>query len=212
MRTDLFGQIYDAPFGIAPVGLQGLTWPNPPEILSKAEFDHNISFILSTVSISSIERISEITERKAWFQLYQPAEDSLRDKIIKRASEHCPVLVILRDVPSFGYRSKEIKNGLAMPPRMTVNNILTDNGKAKLGDQNADSRAAFIPGVKTIHAKRNEHASLGLFMNKTFDGRLNEEKGHSKGARFRLRIYHPRKIIYVWHCCPGKEVIILLVF
>src|SRR5687768_3214633 len=62
MRTELFGHTYDAPFGIAPVGLQGLMWPNAPEILAKAAFDHNIPFILSTVTTSSIERISEITE------------------------------------------------------------------------------------------------------------------------------------------------------
>ena len=26
-KTELFGEIYDAPFGVAPVGLQGLMWP-----------------------------------------------------------------------------------------------------------------------------------------------------------------------------------------
>ena len=35
MKTELFGHIYDAPFGIAPVGLQGLIWPNSPEILGQ---------------------------------------------------------------------------------------------------------------------------------------------------------------------------------
>ena len=65
MRTELFGHTYDAPFGIAPVGLQGLIWPNAPEILAKAAFEHNIPFVLSTVSTSSIERISAITEGKA---------------------------------------------------------------------------------------------------------------------------------------------------
>ena len=110
MKTELFGHIYDAPFGIAPVGLQGLIWPNAPEILAKAAFEHNIPFTLSTVSTSTIERISEITEGRAWFQLYHPAENTLRDQIIKRAAAHCPVLVILTDVPAFGYRPKEIRN------------------------------------------------------------------------------------------------------
>src|SRR4249920_2002798 len=74
MRTELFGHVYDAPFGIAPVGLQGLIWPGSPEILARAAFEHNIPFILSTVSTASIERIGEITEGRAWFQLYHPAE------------------------------------------------------------------------------------------------------------------------------------------
>src|ERR1700755_3400916 len=81
MKTTLFGHTYDAPFGIAPVGLQGLLWPGAPEILAKAAFEHNIPFILSTVTTSSIERIGEITEGKAWYQLYHPADNSLRDDI-----------------------------------------------------------------------------------------------------------------------------------
>src|SRR4026208_1696268 len=84
MKTELFGHVYDAPFGIAPVGLQGLIWPNSPEILAKAALKHNIPFILSTVTTSSIERIGELTEARAWYQLYHPAEDSLRDDILKR--------------------------------------------------------------------------------------------------------------------------------
>ena len=67
LKTELFGHEYDAPFGIAPIGLQGLIWPNAPEILAKAAFEHNVPFILSTVSTSSIERIAEITEGQAWF-------------------------------------------------------------------------------------------------------------------------------------------------
>lgn len=84
LRTELFGHIYDAPFGIAPVGLQGLIWPQSPEILAKAAFDHNIPFILSTVSTSGIEKIGELTEDRAWLQLYHPAEDALRNDILKR--------------------------------------------------------------------------------------------------------------------------------
>lgn len=176
MKTELFGHVYDAPFGIAPVGLQGLIWPNSPEILAKAAFEHNIPFVLSTVSTSTIERIGEITEGRAWFQLYHPAENTLRDQIIKRAAEHCPVLVILSDVPTFGYRSKEIKNGLAMPPRMTLNNVLQIMGRPNWaiktlihGQPSFRVLKPYMPSGMNMH-------HLGLFMNKTFNGTLNEEK------------------------------------
>jgi len=116
MKTNLFGVEYDAPFGIAPVGLQGLMWPNSPEILAKAAVEANIPFVLSTVTTSSIERIAEITEGKAWFQLYHPAAQEVTDDILKRAENSgYDVLVILADVPTFGYRPRDIKNGLAMP-------------------------------------------------------------------------------------------------
>ena len=177
MKTELFGHVYDGPFGIAPIGLQGLIWPNSPEILAKAAFEHNIPFTLSTVSTSSIERISEITEGRAWFQLYHPAENSLRDKIIKRAQEAgCPVLVILSDVPSFGYRYKEIKNGLAMPPRMTLNNVLQIMGKPNWAIKTLIHGQPSFWVLKPYLPKGMNMHHLGLFMNQTFDGRLNEEK------------------------------------
>ena len=110
MKTDLFGHTYDAPFGIAPVGLQGLMWPNSAEILAKAAFEHNIPFVLSTVTTSSIERISEITEGKSWFQLYHPAEESIKVDILNRAqAAGTDVLVILADVPTFGVRPRDTK-------------------------------------------------------------------------------------------------------
>lgn len=176
MKTELFGHVYDAPFGIAPVGLQGLIWPNSPEILAKAAFEHNIPFVLSTVSTSSIERISEITEGRAWFQLHHPAEDSLRDKIIQRVAEHCPVLVILSDVPTFGYRNKEIKNGLAMPPRMTLHNVLQIMGRPNWALRTLIHGQPSFKVMKPYMPKGMNMHHLGLFMNRTFNGRLNEEK------------------------------------
>ncbi|MEX0273786.1 MAG: alpha-hydroxy-acid oxidizing protein, partial [Flavobacteriaceae bacterium] len=130
LRTELFGQVYDAPFGVAPVGLQSLMWPKAAEILAKAAFEHNIPFVLSTVTTSSIERIAEITEGRAWFQLYHPAEEWVRNDMINRAeAAGNQVLVLLCDTPSFGFRPKEIRNGLSMPPKMTLNNILQIMGK-----------------------------------------------------------------------------------
>ena len=177
LKTELFGHTYDAPFGMAPIGLQGLMWPKATEILSKAAFDHNIPFILSTVATASIEKVGEITEGKAWFQLYHPTENDLRDKLITRAAEaEYPVLVILSDTPTFGYRPKEIKNGLAIPPKMTISNMLQI-----LGSPNWALRTLFAgqPEFKTLKPyipKGMSLRHLGLFMNKTFTGRMNEEK------------------------------------
>lgn len=177
LKTELFGHIYDAPFGIAPVGLQGLMWPGIPEILAKAAFDYNIPFVLSTVSTTGIEKISEVTEGRAWFQLYHPAEKELRNKLLQRAeAAGVPVLVILSDVPTFGYRNKEIKNGLAMPPRMTLHNVVQIAGRPNwalhtlfYGSPKFKTMAPYIPKGMNMH-------HLGLFMNKTFDGRLSEDR------------------------------------
>ena len=176
-KTTLFGKSYDSPFGIAPVGLQGLMWPESCEILAKAAKEHNVPFCLSTVGTASIETIAEITEGDFWFQLYHPAEDELRDKIIKRAEEAgCKTLVILADTPTFAYRPKEIRNGLSIPPRMTLRNIFQicthptwALAQLKAGAPEFKTMKPYIPkGLSMKH--------LGLFMNKTFSGRLTEEK------------------------------------
>lgn len=177
MRTELFGHTYDAPFGIAPVGLQGLMWPNAPEILAKAAFEHNIPFVLSTVTTSSIERIAEITEGQAWFQLYHPTENRLRDNIIKRAdAAECPVLVILCDVPTFGFRPRDIRNGLAMPPKMSVKNILQILGKPEWAMKTLIHGQPNFETLKPYMPKNLDLKQLGKFMDETFSGRLNEEK------------------------------------
>jgi L-lactate dehydrogenase (cytochrome) len=176
-KTKLFGIEYDAPFGISPIGLQGLVWPNSPEILAKAAFNHNIPFILSTVTTTSIERASELTEGKSWFQLYHPTEDRLRDDIISRAAAaHCPVLVILCDVPSFGFRPRDIRNGLAMPPKMNLNNILQAFGRPHWSLQTLKHGIPGFANLLPYMPKGLDLNQLGKFMNDTFSGRLNEEK------------------------------------
>ncbi|EIJ39283.1 alpha-hydroxy acid oxidase [Galbibacter orientalis] len=177
IKTTLFGKEYDAPFGIAPVGLQGLMWPNSPEILAKAAFNHNIPFILSTVTTCNIERASELTEGNAWFQLYNPVDDYIRKDIIKRAGDaQCPVLVLLCDVPTFGYRPRDFRNGLALPPKMSLQNILQILGKPswaletlKHGQPNFENIKPYMPNGLNLK-------QLGKFMDETFSGRLNEER------------------------------------
>ncbi|UCD62216.1 MAG: alpha-hydroxy-acid oxidizing protein [Flavobacteriaceae bacterium] len=177
METELFGHTYSAPFGIAPVGLQGLMWPNASEILAKASLDFNIPFVLSTVTTMSIERASELTEGRAWFQLYHPAEDSVRDDIIARAeAAACPVLVLLCDVPTFGFRPKEIRNGLSMPPKMTLNNILQILSKPNWALQTLKHGQPNFENLKPYMPKNLNLKQLGLFMDQMFSKRMNEEK------------------------------------
>jgi len=177
LKTELFGKNYDAPFGISPIGLQGLMWPKSPEILAKAAFDNNIPFILSTVTTSSIETISEITEGNAWFQLYHPAKEEVTIDILKRAENAgCPVLVILSDVPSFGYRPRDIRNGLSMPPKMSIKNILEAIKKPKWLIQTLKNGQPNFEILKPYMPENLNLNQLAKFMDITFSGRLNEEK------------------------------------
>jgi len=177
LKTRLFGQTYDAPFGISPVGLQGLMWPKSPEILAKAAFDHNIPFILSTVTTTSIEKIADLTEGKAWFQLYHPTEDKMTIDILRRANEaQCPVLIILADVPSFGYRPRDIRNGLSMPPKMTLSNIINAVKRPNWLLQTIINGQPSFETLKPYMPKNLNLNQLAKFMDRTFSGRLNDDK------------------------------------
>jgi L-lactate dehydrogenase (cytochrome) len=177
MKTTLFGRTYDAPFGIAPIGLQGLIWPNAPEILAKAAAKHNIPFILSTVSTESIERIGEVTEGKAWFQLYHPAQEAIKIDLIRRsAAVGNEVLVILADVPSFGFRPRDMRNGLSIPPKMNFKNMFEILKHPHWGIQ---TLAHGLPNFKSLvryMPKKLDLKRLGEFMDLTFSGRLDEDR------------------------------------
>lgn len=177
LKTKILGIEYDAPFGVAPIGLQGLMWPGSPEILAKSAVKHNVPFVLSTVSTSSIETIASITEGKSWFQLYHPAQPHLRDDVINRAQDAgLPVLVILCDVPTFGYRPKDIRNGLGMPPKMNLANIIQILGHPNWAVQTLIKGRPSFETLKPYMEKGMNMKQLGAFMDKSFAGRLDEER------------------------------------
>ncbi len=176
-KTKVLGMEFDAPFGIAPVGLQGLMWPNSPAILAKAAHNHNIPFILSTVTTMNIEKASELTEGNAWFQLYNPVEDAVRNDIIDRAeAAGCPVLVLLCDVPTFGFRPRDFRNGLALPPKMSVRNIMQILGKPTWAYNTLKYGQPTFENLKPYTPEGLNLKQLGAFMDRTFSGKLNEEK------------------------------------
>jgi L-lactate dehydrogenase (cytochrome) len=129
------------------------------------------------VSTASIERIGELTGGRFWYQLYHPTDDAIRDDILNRLdAAGCKVLVLLCDVPTFGFRPRDIRNGLAMPPRMTLRNVLQIMGRPNWalrtlfhGKPNFATMVKYMP--KGLNMKQ-----LGAYMNATFSGRLNEAK------------------------------------
>lgn len=190
LKTELFGEEYEAPFGIAPIGLQGLIWPGAPEILAKAAAEHRIPFILSTVSTASIERIGEITGGRFWYQLYHPTDESIRNDILDRAAAAgCRVLVLLSDVPTFGFRPRDIRNGLAMPPRMTLRNVVQMLARPRwVWHTLRQGKPNFATMEKYMPKKGMTIKQLGAYMNATFSGRLNEARVASIRERWRGRL------------------------
>jgi len=189
LHTELFSHTYDAPIGIAPIGLQSLMWPNAPEILARAAVAHNIPYILSTVGTASIERIGELTEGRFWYQLYHPADDAVRDDLLDRAeAAGCRVLVLLCDVPIFGYRPRDIRNGLSLPPKMTLRNILQIMGKPTWAFGTLRYGTPHFATLKKYMPSHLSMSQLGTFMSQAFSRRMNEDKIAAIRDRWKGRI------------------------
>ncbi|MEQ9425918.1 MAG: alpha-hydroxy acid oxidase [Cyclobacteriaceae bacterium] len=176
--TSLFGRKFGAPFGISPIGLQGLIWPDAPRILAEAAVSQNIPFILSTVSTASIEEISEVTNGEAWFQLYHPAKEEMRNDLLNRLEEAgYNVLVLLADVPTkFGYRPWDIRNGLSLPPSMSLRNLYQIISRPEWAINTLKSGSPKFKTLEPYMPKGLDLSQLGEFMNRTFDGRLTESR------------------------------------
>ncbi len=121
----LWGKQYDAPFGVAPLGLSGLMWHGSEAYLAAAARAHNIPYILSTFGNSSMESIRPIGGDNAWFQFYPPNDREMEDDMIRRAKETgYEVMVVTVDVPVKPRRIRDIRNGLAVPPKIDLKTIM----------------------------------------------------------------------------------------
>ncbi len=174
--TEIFGHTYSAPFGIAPIGLQGLVWPKAPEILAQAAKELNVPYILSTVSSAGLEQIAEISEGHAWYQLYNPTDDDIRQDLLQRIqTAGYKVLVVTVDVPTFGFRPRDMKNGLSMPPKMSLKNVVQMASNPRWLWETALAGKPEMQTLKPYMSPGMPVDDLMDFMNKTVMGRVDIE-------------------------------------
>jgi (S)-mandelate dehydrogenase len=120
LSTRLFGRIWAAPFGVAPVGLGNLIWPGADEAVARAAVATNLPYTLSTAATTSLERIAEIAPQHAWFQLYIAKRDADVADLVNRAEQAgYEVLLVTVDVPVPARRLRDIRNHFTVPFRIT---------------------------------------------------------------------------------------------
>ena len=156
----LFGQTWNLPFGIAPMGMCNLTWADADAMLARAASQYGIPLVLSTMASSSIETTAERAGENAWFQLYVGQSEEVAYHLIERAEiVGYTNLILTVDVPGIGARPREQRNGFQSPfrirpkqffdfaihPRWSLTTLKT--GVPKLANVN-------VPGG--VQFKRNE--------------------------------------------------------
>ncbi|TFW34609.1 alpha-hydroxy acid oxidase [Massilia horti] len=125
MKVQMVGDSAEIPLAIGPTGLAGLTWANGEVEAAKAAEQFGVPYCLSTMSICSIEDVAEATDRPFWFQLYLMKEHKVNESLVRRAHDAgCSALVLTLDLHVQGKRWADAKNGLAVPPRLTLHNSM----------------------------------------------------------------------------------------
>ena len=124
-RTTMVGQEVAMPVALAPVGLTGMQWADGEILAARAAEKFGVPFTLSTMSICSIEDVAEGTTAPFWFQLYVMRDRDFIRRLIGRAkAAKCSALVLTLDLQILCQRHKDLKNGLTVPPRITLSNLV----------------------------------------------------------------------------------------
>jgi L-lactate dehydrogenase (cytochrome) len=125
LTSTMVGQPVTIPVALAPTGLTGILWGDGEIHAARAAHAFGVPFSLSTVSICSIEDVAEATGQPFWFQLYVMRDRGFAKSLIERATAaKCSALVLTMDLQIQGQRHRDIKNGLTVPPRLTLANVL----------------------------------------------------------------------------------------
>ncbi|MGD0376175.1 MAG: alpha-hydroxy acid oxidase [Streptosporangiaceae bacterium] len=126
LATTIVGEPAALPLILAPVGLCGMQCGDGEILACRAAQAAGIPFCLSTMSICSIEEVAAAVGQPFWFQLYMMRDRGFVRALAERAiAARCSALVVTLDLNVLGQRHCDIKNGLAVPPRITPGNVLS---------------------------------------------------------------------------------------
>jgi L-lactate dehydrogenase (cytochrome) len=116
LGVEWFGQRYDLPIPLAPVGLTGMYARRGEVQAVRAACHRNIPFIQSTVSVCPLAEVAAQASTPIWFQLYVLKDRSFMRDVMKRASDlGATTLVFTVDMPVPGARYRDAHSGMSGP-------------------------------------------------------------------------------------------------
>ncbi|KAJ5757398.1 uncharacterized protein N7511_006092 [Penicillium nucicola] len=130
LKTTLFGDEYNYPIAIAPVGVQKIFHPDGEIATAKAADTEDVTYIMSTAASTSIENVANANgPGSRWYQLYWPSNDhmDITASLLKRAKDSgYKVLVVTLDTYILGWRPSDLDN--AYNPFLRADNIGVELG------------------------------------------------------------------------------------
>jgi L-lactate dehydrogenase (cytochrome) len=125
LQTTIAGIPSKLPLALAPIGLCGMQHGDGEILAARAAAAAGIPFCLSTMSICSIEDVAAASPVPFWFQLYVMRDRGFIKALIERAiAAKCSVLMPTLDLQILGKRYCDVKNGMTVPPKVTIANLI----------------------------------------------------------------------------------------
>jgi L-lactate dehydrogenase (cytochrome) len=123
---NVLGQPVVLPFGIAPTGFTRLMHTEGEIAGARAAARAGIPFSLSTLGTCAIEDlITAVPQGRKWFQLYMWRDRDRSMALVQRAADAgFDTLLATVDVPVAGARLRDNRNGMTIPPTLTLRTVL----------------------------------------------------------------------------------------
>ena len=123
---NVLGQPVVLPFGIAPTGFTRLMHTEGEIAGAQAAARAGIPFSLSTLGTTAIEDlVSAVPQGRKWFQLYMWRDRDRSMALVQRAADAgFDTLLATVDVPVAGARLRDNRNGMTIPPTLTLRTVL----------------------------------------------------------------------------------------
>jgi len=116
-KTELFGKVYSAPFGIAPMGISALSAYRGDLVLATGAAKSGIPMVMSGSSLIRLEEVARASPT-AWFQAYLPGEpDRILGLVDRVEAAGFDTLVITVDTAVLANRENNIRSGFSTPLR-----------------------------------------------------------------------------------------------
>jgi isopentenyl diphosphate isomerase/L-lactate dehydrogenase-like FMN-dependent dehydrogenase len=124
LGTSVVGQWLPIPVVLAPCGLIRVTGGDGELSAVRAAGAAGLTYTISTASSWSIEEIAAEASGPLWFQLYMWRSREVITRLVQRAREAgCTALVLTVDVVVNSKRPRDHRNGMSIPPQITVRNV-----------------------------------------------------------------------------------------
>ena len=116
---------FSVPLGLAPTGYTRMMHPTGEVSACTAAKAKGIPYALSTMGTTTIEEVAATGHPNLWFQLYVTSDRRLSDPLIDRAAAAgYQTLEITIDTVVTGRRTRDLRNGLTIPPQLSPRTIV----------------------------------------------------------------------------------------